>query len=374
MIRDVAVRSFEEVLREIGLPYTYRSNDHVLRVADTFDILFRSGERPELLVGSNAGWAIIDEPAQQSEEVPKAILSRVRDPKAKQRQTVMTGTPEGFNWFYEWCSKPGTEVIRAKTMDNPFMGSNYASMLSERFTPEEVQAYLHGEFVNFDGAWFRVKPVVKPSLVAEDLPGVEIFLLPGQTSGQLVIGIDTGGGLDKDASAIAMVDKRDDRLVACWKDNKAAIDTICDITAQLVERYTAKIPAEFPGLYGERRENKPQCVVEVNGIGRGTYQGLQRRGIGAIEVNTTESSRYSGLLAVRRAIENGKLEGPQDLAEEARALVTKDGKFHGPKDLAMAIGFAYNWIQKSPYLEPKTEHDKRRLDMTARLKQVNGVW
>src|SRR3972149_5781370 len=39
MVRDVAVRSFQEILNEMGLPFHFHRTDHILRVADTFDIL-----------------------------------------------------------------------------------------------------------------------------------------------------------------------------------------------------------------------------------------------------------------------------------------------------------------------------------------------
>lgn len=370
MIRDVAVPTLKEVLAELEIPYKYGANDHVLTVADTYTLLLRSGDRPELLVGINASHALLDEPALQSEDVPKALLSRLRDPRAKLKQLVCAGTPEGASgWFYDWAQRDDVHVIRAKTTDNPFLGEDYVQQLEARLTPEEVRAYILGEFCSFEGSWYRTMPKVTGY---DDLQGIKVFLRPDQTSGQLVLGVDTGGGVDRDACSLALVDKRDRRLVASWKDATATIDHMADKAKLLVEHYTAKTPPEFPGVYGVRKGSPPAVIIEKNGIGQATYQQFMAKGIMCQTVNTTEASRYAGLLACRNAVSEGFLFGPEELAEEARLLVVKAGKFDGPKDLSMSIGFCYNHIAAHPYIAPAKERPKEIADLASRLGKKRG--
>jgi hypothetical protein len=358
IIRDTGIESFKTILGELEIPYKLHTTNNVLRVADTFDILLRSGEESDKIVGTNAGWGIIDEPGKQSEEVGKNVLARLRDPRAKLQQLVLTGTPEGFNWFYEWTNLPDCFVVRAKTTDNPFLSDNYITDLSRRFSPEEVRAYINGEFVRFEGGWYKTKPRVIPY---EAVGGIKVFKKPEAVSDQLVIGVDTAGGLGRDSTAIALIDKRDKSLVATYVSSEATVDSAADIVNRIAEMYTVRD-------YGEVKSS-PVIMIEVNGIGRPMYQRLMSLGLGCYPVNTTEGTRYAGLLATRNMVEAGVLEGPEELLHECENLVVEEQKFKGPKDLSMAIGFALNYIEKSPYVKPiDRQNNTFRMEFKPRIR------
>ncbi len=370
MIKDVAVPSFQEILEELQIPYRYMMNDHVMIIGSKHRILFRSGDEPNRLVGVNAAYALMDEPAKQSEEVAKALVSRLRDPRAARRQFVLGGTPEGFDWHHDWSMAEGTHLIRARTYDNPFLPEDYIRGLEARLTPEEVRAYINGEFVSFDGAWFRQQPT---ACAHELLDGMRVFMRPEQTSGQLILGVDTGGGVDRDACSLALVDKRDLRLVASWKDATASIDTMTRKARLLVDHFTTSVQPHFPGLYSATVNPPPEAVVEKNGIGMATVQQFRAAGIQCVELHTTEATRYAGMLAVRNAVSAGQLFGPPELLEEARLLTVKAGDFKGPKDLSMAIGMAYNHIDRHPYVKP-AERKPPTLNVGERLGRRGNSW
>lgn len=375
MVRDVAVRSFEEILNEMGMPFKFHRTDHIMRVADTFDILFRSGDQPERIVGINAGWGVIDEPAIQDEAVAKTILSRLRDPRAKLFQLALTGTPEGFNWFYDWCHKkkadgsPASHLIRAKTTDNPFLPPSYVEALKAKYTEEEVSAYINGEFVRFEGGWYKVRPAILPHRLEGD---IRVFKEPHITSGQVVIGVDTAGGVDKDASAVVVIDKRDKSLIASWVDAKATIDDIKRVVTTLFHMYTKTSNAHYPNFTKAAPSQMPVVLVEMNGIGRAAFQSIIFSGVPCVEVHTKEDTKYNGLLLVRNAVSSGLIEGPPELAREADLLVVCDGKFEGPKDLSMAIGFCLNNIEKAPYIPPSSYTDNRKVDFDRHLRKNEG--
>jgi hypothetical protein len=324
--------------------------NNVITVADSFEILMRSGEEADKIIGTNAGWGIIDEPGKQTEEVGKNVLARIRDSRTKLGQLVLTGTPEGFNWFYEWCSRPDIDVIRAKTSDNPFNSGDYEATLRSMYSEQEIKAYLDGEFVRFEGGWYKIKSEVYEPVERRGM--IQIFKLPQQVSDQLLIGVDTGGGMGKDSTAIAVIDKRDRSLVACWKNNTATVDQGSDIVSQLVKMYTKTHQPYYLGYEKPARDDVPLPLVEMNGIGLPMWQDIVKKGITAIQVKTTEGSRYACLLETKKAVENGILHGPKELAEETTQLVVEDGRFKGPKDLSMAIGFCLNHLNANPYRPP----------------------
>jgi hypothetical protein len=375
LLRDATVPTFQELFDMLGISYRYLANDHIFLVEngpESFKILLRSGERPEALVGSNVASAFIDEPALQDAEVYKRVIARVRDPKAKLLQTVLGGTPEGAaGWFYDMCQMSATHVIRARTTDNIFLPEGYVRNLASKYTAAEYEAYINGQFVSFDGAWYTSIPSIAPF---EDWNGCKLFRQPGDCSSQLVAGVDTSGGLGRDSGAIALVDKKDRKVVATWKSSTATIDEMGLVCKQLFAHYTKTVKTTYPGLLSDKKELGPLAVIERNGIGQATYQTFIREHISCSGITTTDATRYSGLQAVRNAASDGTLTAGEDLSEEARLLTVVDGKFVGPKDLSMAIGFAYNWIQKNPFVEEKSQADRSRAHIESKLGKGRVVW
>ncbi len=357
LIKDTGIESFKTVLRELDLKFKIHLTNFEIEVEGAFKILLRSGDEPERIVGTNAGWGIIDEPGLQDEKVGQNVLARIRDPRSKLPQLVLTGTPEGFNWFYDWTFRDDIEVVRAKTAENPYLPSDYVDQLKKSYTDEELQAYINGEFIRFEGGWYKVRPkIINP---IERINGINIYRKPDQTSNQVVIGVDTGGGLLRDSSAIAVVDKRDKTLVATWVSNKATVDELAQNVEVLFNYYTKFYESDMPGFVKSRPTDIPSVIIESNGIGETTWQLVNIKGkIPAFKQKTSEASRYQGMMLTKRAVESGIIEGPTELAEEADKLVVDNGKFEGPKDLSMAIGFCLLHIEKNPYRPPEPNRRK----------------
>lgn len=205
-------------------------------------------------------------------------------------------------------------------------------------------------FAFSSGRWIRVTPEI---LNHETKGQLRLYRQPAQCSPDLLIGVDTSGAVGRDNSAIAVIDKKDGALVACWTDNETTSDRMTDIVKMAWEFY-----------------RRPPVLVEIDGIGRSAYQDCVRKGVPAIEVHTSKSSRYSGLLAVRNGVESGVLKGPAQLAHEAEHLFTERGVFTGPKDLCMAIGFCLNYMQTSPYQVKAHQRDPNVFDLKTKLKRL----
>lgn len=126
------------------------------------EILFRSADVPEGLKGLNVAMAWVDEPGiipeltRSGETFIEIVLARVRAPEAKCLRVLLTGTPEGRNWFYQFAEadpSPNTYLVRASTRDNPEMLRNgYYQQLLERYDAKKVAMYADGIFVDLSDA------------------------------------------------------------------------------------------------------------------------------------------------------------------------------------------------------------------------------
>jgi hypothetical protein len=349
LVRDVLFETFKQLYMEADVEYELNKTTFTMTVEDTFQVFFRSGDDPGRIIGTNAGWGGMDEPAKQEEEVAKMLLGRIRDRRSVLQQMFLSGTPEGFNWFHRWCTDPdlNIEVVRAKTTDNPFLGDNYVKNLRTMYTEEEIRAYINGEFVQFRGAWYKNESRVwEPHRVVE-APGADIRVYGSalESVGLPMIGVDTAGGLGRDSSAVVVIDGGTGRLLAAWSSKTATIDEMCRTAKIMYDMYTLRAKPDEWGM-----DRFPALIVETNGIGRAAWQMLTvSMGLPCIERKTTEASRYDGMLLAKTYVENGVIGGPPELRHETQNLIADDGKFEGPKDMSMAIGFALMYMRSNPH-------------------------
>ncbi|MCA9813208.1 MAG: hypothetical protein KC483_10175 [Nitrosarchaeum sp.] len=63
------------------------------------EIHFVSGSRPDTMVGVEVSDVWIDEPGRMSSQVFTEVMERLRCPVAKVLQVLMTGSPQGLNWW-----------------------------------------------------------------------------------------------------------------------------------------------------------------------------------------------------------------------------------------------------------------------------------
>ncbi len=152
MVDDVAIPIFFDILTENKIPFMYNKSSHNMILPwSRSKILFRSAQYPDRLKGPTTAWALIDEIAQLDEEVFSTAISRVRDPKAKFRQTCVVGTPEGLNWVFErWeeTPRPGYPIFYAHTSENTMLPEDYIDNLRGALSPEEIKQKIEGHFTD----------------------------------------------------------------------------------------------------------------------------------------------------------------------------------------------------------------------------------
>ena len=160
-IRDIAFEKFPELLNDLGLHYQLNKSDKELNIFKFGTIIFRNMSEPEYIIGYEVGYSLIDEcdilPKQKMAKAFKQILARNRSPlpDKKPNQVDVVGTPEGYRWFYDRFVTNESDkykLIRARTMDNPYLPDDYIDTLKEDYDEKLLEQYLLGEFVNVNGS------------------------------------------------------------------------------------------------------------------------------------------------------------------------------------------------------------------------------
>ena len=161
LIRDIAFEKFPEMCNDLGLHYQLNKSDKELIIKDFGTIIFRNMSEPEMIVGYEVGFSLIDEcdvmPKHKMDKAFKQILARNRAklPDGKPNQVDLVGTPEGYRFAYNLLvtNKPDNyRLIKASTYDNKHLPDDYIDKLKDAYDEKLLQQYLLGEFVNVNGS------------------------------------------------------------------------------------------------------------------------------------------------------------------------------------------------------------------------------
>ena len=109
-----------------------------------------SGDKPDSLRGPNLAWAGIDEPFIQRKEVFDQMVASVRIASAECREIYLTGTPEQMNWGWKLTNRTDLDmgIVYGSTLNNSYLPQQYKDNLLSAYSPEQIDAYVYGKFVN----------------------------------------------------------------------------------------------------------------------------------------------------------------------------------------------------------------------------------
>lgn len=157
LVRLIGFPRFSEVLDSWGVDHDTNKADATIRLENDSQIIFRSADSPERMVGFEVADAVIDEAdtlrQNQADDVWIKMMGRCRfkKPDGKPNTLAAVSTPEGYGFMYRrWLkdAKLGYELIRAPTSSNPYLPSGYIENLQNTYSSAQLSAYLDGEFVN----------------------------------------------------------------------------------------------------------------------------------------------------------------------------------------------------------------------------------
>lgn len=158
--RDV-VPTIQAICRENNIPYKYNKSDMEWYFPDTHTMVYayHSQDEGDSIKGPNLAWFIGNEITLCKKNAFLAALARIRLAGAVLPQFAISGTPEGFNWTYEYFvqdTRADTDMIYGDCTLNPHVGTFYYDNLRESYDEQMQKQYIKGLFVNLVGknaAW-----------------------------------------------------------------------------------------------------------------------------------------------------------------------------------------------------------------------------
>ena len=153
--RDV-LPTIREICNANNIRYQYNKSDSVFFFPNfkATIYIFHSEDDGQSIRGPNLAWGAINEVTLCSFNAYTALLGRIRLKKAKIKQIVMSGSPESFNWCYEYFienPREDTDLIFGDTRKNKFISEDYVKMLADSYDDLMFQQFVEGKFVNLNG-------------------------------------------------------------------------------------------------------------------------------------------------------------------------------------------------------------------------------
>jgi hypothetical protein len=161
LVEDIAYKRFPAMFDKLGLNYKLNKQQAKLST-DIGDIIFRTMDNPDRIVGYEVAHSILDEldtlPTEKARNVWNKVIARNRQKAFTQsgiavpNSVAVATTPEGFRFVYDrWQKNPvkGYVLFKAKTYDNiANLPPDYIENLQNTYPSNLLSAYLDGEFVN----------------------------------------------------------------------------------------------------------------------------------------------------------------------------------------------------------------------------------
>ena len=246
LIKDIAFPKFKEILNNQNISYTLNQTDKEF-TTPFGRIILRSTSNPELIVGYEVGYSVIDEadiPAQKiMEQAFVNIVARNRKPlpDGTVNCTDFVSTPEGFKFLYNFFvknKKDNRTLIKGRTRDNKHLPTSYIETLKEIYTEQQLEAYLEGEFVNLTSgtvyhAFDRKRNHSDREIQPKDI---------------LHVGMDFN--ITKMSAVIHVTDSN---IITAVEEVTGAYDT-ADMIQVLKERYPKQRIVVYPDASGENRK------------------------------------------------------------------------------------------------------------------------
>lgn len=176
LVRTIGFPRFAELLEHCKILNRVNKTDATIDLAGAGQILFRTMDTPERIIGYEVADSLVDEldtlSTDKARDTWNKIISRNRQKKPDgMLNTVGVGTtPEGFKFVYDRWQKapaPGYRIIKAATQTNARnLPDGYIDSLRASYPANLLSAYLDGEFVNLTAG--SVYPEFDRALNASD--------------------------------------------------------------------------------------------------------------------------------------------------------------------------------------------------------------
>ena len=150
MLRDVTRRAFLAVLEENRIPFRFlKQENHIVLLDTGSEIIFRSMDNPESLVGTNLAWFGVDELTFTVKEAFQRLQARLRHPKASKLCGFAGWTPNGFDWVYEMFVGPEAiyKAVLASPRENKYNAPGFYDELAKSYDPKFAAQEIEGQYL-----------------------------------------------------------------------------------------------------------------------------------------------------------------------------------------------------------------------------------
>lgn len=155
LIEDMLVPKFKDLFETLGIAYVHNQK-HSRFTTQYGQIWMRSMDNPDRIISYSVGYSIVDEADVVAPNKMQLTYGRIvsrNSFKTKGRNSIdFVSTPEGFGFMHKLFvkNKNANKLhLKLSTLDNiSNLGDGYIDGLREAYTPEQLKAYLKGEFVN----------------------------------------------------------------------------------------------------------------------------------------------------------------------------------------------------------------------------------
>lgn len=277
-IRDVFYPTIEEAGKLLGFTCDIKTANrevHLYRGSYFYGtIICRSMDNPDSIIGFKFDRAFIDEmdtlsTIEKQQKAWNKIIARRRGSIDFQVSIGVTTTPEGFKHTYNLFSDNPTKsysMVQASSYENQkYLPGDYISTLMETYSPELVNAYVNGLFVNLTAGTVY-------NMFDRSLNHSAIIQNPGE---YLHIGMDFNV---TNMSAVVHVVRDGDPVAV---DELSGIYDTPAMIRTLKERYPEHPISIYPDATGKNRESvdaSTSDITELEGAGyHCVYNGLNPR-------------------------------------------------------------------------------------------------
>lgn len=180
--RDV-LPTFEEICLQNMIPYRYFRADGYFHFPYTDSKLhvFHGEDQGASIKGPNLAFMLINEITLIDQPTFNAAISRARLKHAALRQIAGSGTPEDFNWVYDYFvlnQRNDTDVYYGNTADNFHNAPEYVQMLRESYDEKLVKRYVEGQWINIRGnqAAYKFNRAIHTAPDVEKIPYYPVWI------------------------------------------------------------------------------------------------------------------------------------------------------------------------------------------------------
>jgi hypothetical protein len=253
--------------------------DMIISFVNGSTLKFLSSDSPDSIRGFRFSHLILDEMAFMKElTITQAILPTL-NPQGK--KCLMISTPKGRNHFYDWFNKEDVVKQRFKLDQCPYVKQELIDQARKSLPIDLFKQEFEAQFVDAANDVFVGVDKVANIDAYDDVRNQEVF-----------IGIDTG--LSDDASVLVCISPMG-RVVYIESISNTEINTVATKFNSVLQQY------RVVGGY-----------VEINGIGRATYDLMKDRYKKVRPFTTTQDNKTEMVRKLIADIESLSIELPSE--------------------------------------------------------------